>query len=96
MVDVYLKIQTLTQFDYKIGNPLRQGDFFMKNSDICGKYKNNGDLNKKISITGSTLEADSAAYPCGLFLGMFPEGTIEIYINNSSIMLNQSDLTYFP
>ena len=96
VVEVYLKIQTLTQFDYIIGNPLKQADYFIANSAICGKYKNNSNLNKNVSITGSTLQADSAAYPCGLFPGMFPQGTIKIYINNNSVLLDQSDLTYFP
>ena len=71
-VDVFLKIEALTQFDYIVGNPIKQSDYFVVNSAICGNYKNNINLKKYISFKGTALKAESAAYPCGLFPAMFP------------------------
>ena len=87
----------MTQFDYLFDGNKEQGDYFVPNSEICGKYRLNQDLNKSASINDKKLNPSDYAIPCGLFLAMFPQGEITITLNNNSnIQLDQSNLVYFP
>ncbi len=96
MVAIYLKIQTLTQYNHFACRPRTEIESFTPTADVCNFHKFNKNINKTISIAGTELDPNGYAIPCGYYASMFPSGTITITTGNKSmITVDQTELTVF-